>query len=412
MRDNKGITGVDVAIAIVIIIIFVSFIVAMFGNIAITTQTIEKKATATNIAIQAIESMKIMSFADLNSTKDNPMTVEKINLLTGNQIEVPNGYKLDISIENYQNADIIKIITAQVSYQENKKEENIKIETLIKDSSLIPGETEDGNYLVNGSIYVNTLIEALAVENVSTIKVLKNVAETDAITISNNITFDTNGKTVTCSNTITVNETATLSIKGTGTIQGTESGNDALIIDKGNLNIDDATITSKANTTIYLYGKITVNSGNISNSESSGNVENPCIRSVVSDKEKLPVEMIINGGNMEIIAIDTGEYIINAGTIDTIKIIDNIVSEPSLTIGDINKDINNNQPQINEIWISPTRETLNNITINFYNGIIKEINFTVTRELLDLSEIYGASVNIRSGYTVQTTTDGTILVSN
>ena len=58
MKSNKGFTGVDIAVAVVILIIFVSVISAMFYNLSVTERRIQRKTEATNTAIRVIEAMK------------------------------------------------------------------------------------------------------------------------------------------------------------------------------------------------------------------------------------------------------------------------------------------------------------------------------------------------------------------
>ena len=44
IKNNKGFTGVDVAVSLVILLIFVSFIAALFYNLSNTTNRIERKS--------------------------------------------------------------------------------------------------------------------------------------------------------------------------------------------------------------------------------------------------------------------------------------------------------------------------------------------------------------------------------
>lgn len=138
LKDNKGLTGVDVAVSIVILLIFVSFITSLFYNLSNTSKRIEKKATATNLAIEVIEAMKATEFTTLAgyTADQKEMTADDITNLTGKVLTIPNGYTVKISIKNPNDDDnmgqVIKIITSEISYTENKKVETVKIETLVK----------------------------------------------------------------------------------------------------------------------------------------------------------------------------------------------------------------------------------------------------------------------------------------
>ena len=49
LKDNKGVTGIDVAIATLILIAFVSLITGLFYNLTSTSKRIERKSTATSL---------------------------------------------------------------------------------------------------------------------------------------------------------------------------------------------------------------------------------------------------------------------------------------------------------------------------------------------------------------------------
>ena len=70
LKSNKGVTGADAAIGIGIAMIFVSFIAALFVNIATTSSQIKRKTIATNLAINAIEELKQTEFANLKESEE------------------------------------------------------------------------------------------------------------------------------------------------------------------------------------------------------------------------------------------------------------------------------------------------------------------------------------------------------
>ena len=128
LKDNKGFAGVDAAVAIVVLLVFVSFIASLFLNLGNSAKKIYRKATATILAIEVIEAMKKTEFDTLNDNviTQKSMTASEIEILTGKTIEIPKGYTIKISIENpKEDAEIgqlIKIIKSEVSYLQNKKE--------------------------------------------------------------------------------------------------------------------------------------------------------------------------------------------------------------------------------------------------------------------------------------------------
>ncbi len=149
-----------------------------------------------------------------------------------------------------------------------------------------------GNYLLDGTTYFNTLVEAVAAaKDGSTIKVVKNTEETESVTIDKSITLDTNGKIInyTDANKITINAEKNVLIEGNGVISG--GAKVSLILNNGNLEINSTTIDSPVagavSSTIYNLDNATVISNN-------SNVSNITISSA-SDVSKI----VINGGKYD-----------------------------------------------------------------------------------------------------------------
>lgn len=132
LKSNKGFTGVDVAIAGIVLIIFMSLITGLFYNISSTNKKIERKSMATQLAIKTIETMKKTKFEELVPN----MTLNELNEvqeLEENKIQnIPNGYNIVISVQKYNDEEVIKIISVEVSYINGKNTENVKLETLVK----------------------------------------------------------------------------------------------------------------------------------------------------------------------------------------------------------------------------------------------------------------------------------------
>ena len=58
LKSQKGITSMDVTVAIMIIVIFSSIIVSLYQNYSISSKRIERKAEATEYAIETVEEIK------------------------------------------------------------------------------------------------------------------------------------------------------------------------------------------------------------------------------------------------------------------------------------------------------------------------------------------------------------------
>lgn len=132
LKNNKGVAGTDIAIAIGIIIIFSSLIAGMFYNVDIARKEVSRKAEATFLAIQTVETLKGMNYNTIPD--DGKMTVEELEPV----IEIPNGYNVDIEVVNYRTLkndntlkNVIKKVKVAVSYNSNLKDQKVELETII-----------------------------------------------------------------------------------------------------------------------------------------------------------------------------------------------------------------------------------------------------------------------------------------
>lgn len=159
IKNNKGITGVDITIAIVILTLFISLITSMFYNVSVIGKAVNRKSEATYIAVQVIEAVKQLGYeklpkgyveeADLEDKAEEEAEVanttinfDDLNtLLEENgitKITIKNGYSVDIIVENYRKIkddltleDILKRITVTVNYKEKNKEQSVELSTVI-----------------------------------------------------------------------------------------------------------------------------------------------------------------------------------------------------------------------------------------------------------------------------------------
>ena len=120
---NGGFAGVDIVIALGIISITLLILAAMYINTYIANVEIERRTQAINYATQIFEKISEYYYGDI--------TNEKFAVTTnvyGNKevvgIEIPEGYTVNIDIENYKTEealDVVKNINIQVSYKVGEK---------------------------------------------------------------------------------------------------------------------------------------------------------------------------------------------------------------------------------------------------------------------------------------------------
>ena len=143
IKNNKGITGVDITISIVILALFISLITSMFYNVTVIGKSVNRKADAVYLAVKVIEAAKQIGYNELptgETDETSIYTLEELNekLEEEKKITLKKGYSVNILVENYRKIksdttleDILKKITVTVNYKEQDKEKSVELSTVI-----------------------------------------------------------------------------------------------------------------------------------------------------------------------------------------------------------------------------------------------------------------------------------------
>lgn len=137
-KNEKGITTIDITIAIILITLFVALIATLMYSISANHNTIERKSEATNYAINEIEAIKQQDFNTLQDTDEATNEFENIVDNSGNA----TGYAKKIIITDYSKlpenkdnttiiAGLVKKVTVQVSYKDGDTTQTIEISTVL-----------------------------------------------------------------------------------------------------------------------------------------------------------------------------------------------------------------------------------------------------------------------------------------
>ena len=113
VKSQKGFTGIDITIAIIVITLFVSIISVVFYNITISSKKVERKTEATYIAQDVIEKIKALDYdeaietqgedaVDIGSYKNNNkyFSITKSNIVNNVQIDTEDANTKYIYINN------------------------------------------------------------------------------------------------------------------------------------------------------------------------------------------------------------------------------------------------------------------------------------------------------------------------
>ena len=138
IKEEKGFTGIDIAISLIVITIFIAMIANLISNINLTAQDTNRKTIATSYAVQEIEKIKAkgyIEYYDYKGIKKEDILKEE-DIYNGSEF---TGYNKKVVIRDYvlvvndttKKSNIVKEITVNISYKVGNKEKNVKISTYV-----------------------------------------------------------------------------------------------------------------------------------------------------------------------------------------------------------------------------------------------------------------------------------------
>ena len=129
IKQEKGITGIDIAVSLGIISITLAILGALYFNLYISSAQIERKTEAINFATQILEKVDSYYYSDI--TNNAFAVTEKSNgkkEIVG--LEIPKGYNVATQIARYpsgEDLDVLKQVTVTISYYIGEKENSISL---------------------------------------------------------------------------------------------------------------------------------------------------------------------------------------------------------------------------------------------------------------------------------------------
>ncbi len=133
IKSEKGITGIDITVSIILITLFVSLIATLMYTTNKNASTMERRTEATNYAITEIEKLKAQTFSDLQDTNE---TNDFTNIMEGTN---PTGYAKKITITDYANlpgktdavSGLVKQVTVEIAYKDGDTTQTVELSTVI-----------------------------------------------------------------------------------------------------------------------------------------------------------------------------------------------------------------------------------------------------------------------------------------
>ena len=156
LKENKGFTGVDISISVIIILIFIPTVFGIIYNIQKNDAMVERKSNAISIASDVIEKAKMQEYTAVTTNLEDAFSIALKNkyeqsdykneekeeigytymyfLKSGKRNE---HYQIQVGIKNYypseeETNDYIKIVKVRVFYSYANTVKDIDLSTVIK----------------------------------------------------------------------------------------------------------------------------------------------------------------------------------------------------------------------------------------------------------------------------------------
>ena len=139
IEEEKGVTGIDLAISIIIITIFIAMVGNLIININLNSKDTQRKTIATSYAMQEIEKIKAKGYIDSYNDKgiNQEDKIEEDDIIDSNNNFT--GYHKKVSIKDYvliqedntKKANLVKKITVEISYKLKNNDKSVSISTYV-----------------------------------------------------------------------------------------------------------------------------------------------------------------------------------------------------------------------------------------------------------------------------------------
>lgn len=174
-KKNNGFTGIDIALAVLIITIFMSVITSLYVNLYTSNIDILRREQAVGYATSILEKIDELYYNEVNN--ENFEVNEESNgkkMIAG--IEIDKGYNVDINIQTYNpenlDVDFVKTINLTINYEVGNKQKNVNFTKIkekeeivvpnipdLENNEMIPVKYNSNNKLIktnsNDKLYLN-----------------------------------------------------------------------------------------------------------------------------------------------------------------------------------------------------------------------------------------------------------------
>ncbi len=134
-KQNKGFTGVELILSILIIAISISIIGTILNNIYLSSQSINRNVMSLSYIINIIQNIEAMEYGQVN----NDTMVAIIGNMR-NSLRITDTYEISCNVSRYSDTsiitapmDLIKVVEINIRYKVGNAQESISVSMLKKE---------------------------------------------------------------------------------------------------------------------------------------------------------------------------------------------------------------------------------------------------------------------------------------
>lgn len=121
LKNNKGITGVDLTISIIVLTTFAGLIIGLMVNNYNAAIEIQKGANAMSYATMILEKVDEKAYEKVTNN-----FVQEL----GDEISINSDYTVNLEVKQADDKDYVKQVTVKVTYTVNNEEKSLVIRKL------------------------------------------------------------------------------------------------------------------------------------------------------------------------------------------------------------------------------------------------------------------------------------------
>ena len=122
-KNEKEITTIDITVSIILITLFVALIAVLIYNVNKNSDSMERRAEATNYVINAIAEIKTTNFDNLQNSEQNIGD-------TGYYEKITVTDYVDLKKEDFIMSGLVKKVTVEVSYKDGNTTQTVDLSTI------------------------------------------------------------------------------------------------------------------------------------------------------------------------------------------------------------------------------------------------------------------------------------------